>query len=70
MQLVVEMWPCSMSATGRLRFSIAREQITHMAANGRRDVALEILLGAVFGVLLELVGYVFVNRLLASCRPE
>ena len=63
MQLAVEMWPCSMSATGLPRGVDRLEEVEHVAADRRGDVLLQVLLGLVLGVLLQLVRHVAVDRL-------
>ncbi len=54
MQLAVEMWPSSMSATGLPRDSIAASEVQHVATDGRGDVLLQVFLGLVLGIFLEL----------------
>ena len=70
MQLAVEMWPCSMSATGLPRECDRRQEVLHVPADGRGDVPLQVLLGLVLGILLELVGDVAVDRLAPAERDE
>ena len=70
MQLAVEMWPCSMSATGLPREAMAARKSCMWRADGRGDVPLQVLLGLVLGVLLQLVGDVAVDRRSAAQRGE
>ena len=64
------MCPCSMSATGLPRSMIALQKILHVRADGRGDVLLQVLLGLVFGKLLQFVGHVFVDGFAVAERRE
>ena len=68
MQLAVEMWPCSMSATGLPRDVDGRQEVQHVVADGRGDVLLQVLLGLVLGILLQFVGDVLVDRRALAVR--
>ena len=57
----LEMWPCSMSATGWPRVAIAARKSFMWPRIAGGDVPLQVLLGLVLGVLLQLVGDVLVD---------
>ena len=52
-----------MSATGRPREAIACKKIFHVAADGRGHVLLQVFLGLVFGIFVQLILHVAVDRL-------
>ena len=66
MQEAVEMWPCSMSATGRPRVSMAARKSAHVGPRGRGGVELDVFLRQVLGILLALVDAVLMDRLAAA----
>ena len=47
-----------------------RQQVFHVAADRRGDVLLQVFLGLVLGILLELVGHLAVDRLAAAGGDE
>ena len=54
-----------------LRASVdGRQEILHVMADGRRDVAFEILFGAVFRILFKFVSDVAMDGRAAVCRNE
>ena len=70
MQLEVEMYPCSMSATGLLAPVDRRQEIEHVVADGRGDMPLQVLLGLVLGVLVQLVGHIAMDGWFSAERDE
>ena len=46
------------------------KKVLHMVPDGGRDVFLEFLFSLIFGVLFQLVGNVFMNRLSAADRNQ
>jgi hypothetical protein len=68
MQLAVEMWPCSMSATGRLRFSIAARKSSKCRRVAGAALQFDGLFGHVFGICSPFVEALEVDRLRRSCR--
>ena len=67
MQQAEEMWPCSMSATGRFSFAARGEEVLHVPPRGRGGEELRFLVLLVLGILLALVEEVAVDR--RAARP-
>ena len=67
---MVEMYPCSMSATGFPREAMFRKQILHVMPNGWSDMLLQVLFGFVYRVFFQLILDVAVHRLTFAERSE
>ena len=63
MQLAVEMWPCfDVGDRAGRACAIACRKSCMWPRIGGRDVLLQVLLGLVLGILVQLVGHVAVDR--------
>ena len=70
MHAVAVMAPCSMLETGWLRESTAVQEVPPVPAHGSGDVAFQVLLGLVLGVLVVLVQGLAFERLALALRDE